>query len=408
VRPVAKAARRSLPRKVDAVRNAEPLRTAASSNGAWGHFTRRHALALVFMREHVSAFRDLEKGPWACLQTIAVHWQGGRRRAYPGQERLSMLSGYDVRSIRAFVKALESRGFVHVVRLKVADGTARLLYEPGALLLSAVDQFDRHYTDDRSTLSEAPPNARNGFRPDHTQLSTATKDAAEKSEHVGRAVKHARSRFPPNAPEMASAGPAAIASGELPDLRELLNSSSFLAAASGIGTDQEEDLNGSEIDREVAREALAELRKRRFGCVAGQFDTKDVAMAFACASAVDGDRETKTRAQLDAIAHAFEVSRGNPTPRYIWGSIDHFLEHAASGRIARLEHDKARARRERALEAEREGAREHSRRERERCRMPLEARSLVEQLQRGCSRHAPSHLLQASTSVVPNASAAGP
>jgi hypothetical protein len=360
------------------------------------------------MRKHVSAFRHLEKGPWACLQAIAVHWQGGRRGAYPGQERLSMLSGYDVRSIRSFVKVLESRGFLDIVRLKVADRTARLYYEPGPLLLTAVDQFDRRYTDDRATLSESPPNARTGVHPRHAQLSTETKDAAEKSEHVRRAGKHAESRFSPHAPEMASAGPAAIASGELPDLKELSNSSSSLVSASEGGANEEEDLNASQIDREVAREALAALRKRRFGCVAGLFDTKDLALASACATAVTGDRETKMRAQQDAIAHAFEISKGNPTPRYIWGNIDHFLEHAASGRIARLEHDKTRARQERALEAEREGAREHSRRERGRCRMPLEARNLVEELQRGCPRQSPSQLRQATTSVAPNASAAGP
>jgi hypothetical protein len=62
---------------------------------------------------------------------------------------------------------------------------------------------------------------------------------------------------------------------------------------------------------------LGILRERRFGRRVGLFDTKVVAMVAACVSAIDGEREIKLRAQLDAIEHAFVVSRGAPTPSFV-------------------------------------------------------------------------------------------
>jgi hypothetical protein len=108
-------------------------------------------------------------------------------------------------------------------------------------------------------------------------------------------------------------------------------------------------------------------------------------MVAACVSAIDGDRETKIRAQLDAIEHAFSVSRGTPTPSFVWGNIDHFLEHEAGGRSARLEGARARLRQERDAEAERSRAREWSRQERAACAPPPEVLEFIEGLQRGKS-----------------------
>lgn len=77
MKPVAAAGllRRALPLgPAELARGGEPPPGVAQGDGAWGHFTRRHAVALLFMREHVPALRDLERGPWACLQAIAPHW----------------------------------------------------------------------------------------------------------------------------------------------------------------------------------------------------------------------------------------------------------------------------------------------------------------------------------------------
>lgn len=309
---------------------------------AWGHFTRRHAVALLFMREHVSALRALERGPWACLQAIAPHWQGGRADAFPGQERLALLSGYDSRSIRDFTRQLEARGVVDVVRVKLADGTARLHYEPGPVLLAAVEQFEARFSDER-----------------------------------------AKPVVLPEPPAMVSGGGPAAVSGELSDRRDHENSS-FCAPAKPAG-EHEPDPQGSELDRDVAREALGMLRERRFGHRGRLFDARLVAMVAASVSAIEGDRETKLRAQLDAIAHAFSVSRGAPTPAYIWGNIDLFLHHEAHGRNARSDRALARARQARAAEAERTRARERSRQDREACGPPPEVLQFIAELQRGKS-----------------------
>src|SRR6185369_7438943 len=138
----------------------------------------------------------------------------------------------------------------------------------------------------------------------------------------------------------------------------------------------------SELDRDVAVEALTTLRERRFGSRARVFDATVVAMVTACTSAIDGDRAIRLRAQLDAIEHAFSVSRGAPSPSYIWGSVDHFLAHEASGRRARLETERARAVRAREAHVQREGGRE-SRQRREECGPPPEVLKFIERFGRG-------------------------
>jgi len=76
--PAADVLRRALPRPAtESARDTDSPPVVAKGDGAWGHFTRRHAIALLFMRVHVPALRDLERGPWAILQAIAAHWQGG-------------------------------------------------------------------------------------------------------------------------------------------------------------------------------------------------------------------------------------------------------------------------------------------------------------------------------------------
>lgn len=332
--------------------------TVAQPDGGWGHFTRRHAVALLFMREHVPALRDLERGPWACLLAIAPHWQAGRMDAFPGQERLAMLSGYDSRSIRDFTKQLEASGVLNVVRVKLTDGTARLHYEPGPVLLNAVEQFDARYSD--------------GAKP----------EAAAVEERTAVRGIRAKRAHPPEPPEVVSGGGPAAISGELSDRRDQ-NSSSLDAAPGALASNGEAGSQASETDRSVAREVLGVLRERRFGRRGGLFDAKVVAMVAACVSVVDGDRKTKLRAQLDAIEHAFSVSRDTPTPSYIWGSVDHFLGHEAQGRGARVAAERARAQHSRSAQAERLLARELSRQEREACAPPPEVLEFLEAFQRG-------------------------
>lgn len=365
MKPVAVAGvlRLALPRHgAELARAADAPPVAAQRDGAWGHFTRRQALALLFLREHVPAFRGLERGPWACLQALAAHWQKGRTDAYPGQDRLAMLSGYDARSIRDFTKQLEAYGVVSVVRVKLPDGTARLHYQPGPALLAAVDQFDVQFSDERRKPWEA-----------------TTSGQAEV-----RAIRAKRPQAPAP-PAIASGRGAEATSGELSDPRDQKNSSFCLALVpEGFASNQEPGPQVSELDVDVAREVLGTLRERRFGHRVRWFDPKIVAMVAACASVIDGDRETKRRALLDAMEHAFSVSRGTPTPSFVWGNIDHFLEHEAGGRNARLEGARARLRQERAAEGERARARERSRYAREACSPPPEVLQIIGEL--GCRK----------------------
>ncbi len=360
--------RRALPLgSAEAASRADAPPTAAPGDPAWAHFTRRHALALLYMREHVPALRDLERGPWACLLAIAPHWQGGRRDAFPGQERLARLSGYDARSIREFTKQLEACGVLDVSRHKLPDGTARLHYEPGPALLAGVELFGARYSDERPKPVEVAPNgpARGGLRAKPLAPADHPPPQRQRSEVVS------------------GGGPAAI-SGELPDPRDQKNTSFCSAVEPEAGaSNHEPGPEPSELDRDVAREALGVLRERRFGRRVGLFDTKVVAMVAACASAIDGDRETKLRAQRDAIEHAFAVSRSTPTPSFVWGSIDHFLNHETHGRRARVEAERAGARQARAAEAERSRARERSRLEREACAPPPEVLQFMAEFPRG-------------------------
>ena len=56
-------------------------------------------------------------------------------------------------------------------------------------------------------------------------------------------------------------------------------------------------------------------------------------MVAACSAAVDGDREAKLAAHCEALTGAFAASKdGPPTVRFTWGTLEHFLDHAARGR----------------------------------------------------------------------------
>jgi hypothetical protein len=117
---------------------------------------------------------------------------------------------------------------------------------------------------------------------------------------------------------------------------------------------EQEQPSATREDREIARIALAERMKRRHPKRPPPrwFDRADVEMVAGCTAAIDGDRETKVRAHREAIDGAFQASKeGPPTARFIWGKLEHFLEHLdRGGRRARAEErDKRRAEESREL-----------------------------------------------------------
>jgi hypothetical protein len=102
---------------------------------------------------------------------------------------------------------------------------------------------------------------------------------------------------------------------------------------------EEEQPRITNDDREIARTALVERMKRKHPKRPAPrwFDRADVELAAMCGAAIDGDRAEKLQAHRDAIVGAFAASKeGPPTPRFIWGALEHFFEHVERGRRRRL------------------------------------------------------------------------
>jgi len=140
---------------------------------------------------------------------------------------------------------------------------------------------------------------------------------------------------------VASAGPPEASSMEPRDQDlELSSCASGEHNPSPPPVEQEKPTTTRE-DREIARIALAERMKRRHPKRPPPrwFDRADVEMVAGCNAAIEGDRETKLRAHREAIDGAFQASKeGPPTARFIWGKLEHFLEHLErGGRRARAE-----------------------------------------------------------------------
>jgi hypothetical protein len=93
----------------------------------WPHFCCHLSLAWIHLRRHWPGIRALERGPLALLRAFADHWQG-HAEAYPGQEWLGELIGYDVRSVRDFTDALVDAELLHVRRERQTDGYERIYY----------------------------------------------------------------------------------------------------------------------------------------------------------------------------------------------------------------------------------------------------------------------------------------
>lgn len=334
----------------------DPLRVVRSSDeqtgdALWRHYCKRLPLAMNDIREHCDPARTLSRGAWAVLLAVASHWQG-KTDAFPGQDRLSMLTGYDVRSVRRCTGELLRAGFLTVQRRRRADGSELLHYGAGPTLLVGVDDFHHRYPDEGTKrASKVPPRPapldQDAPRGAREQLTVLQRELAEARALVAELERGSEQPTASHPADRVSGGPAERVSGELSDLEDHREPSSSCAKSVAPTVANEEEVVGiSETDRDVARAALAEHRTRRFpGHRAALFEAGDVAMAAACSSVIDGDREAKMRAHLDALDGAFEISKGQPTARFIWRSVDHFLEHEQRGRRRRGQVERERARR---------------------------------------------------------------
>jgi hypothetical protein len=277
-------------------------------------------LALLELRARNQQFQRLSKGPWALFIGIAVHWQGNAE-AWPSQDTLSRFSGWSTRAVRDQADSLERAGFIRVRRERRPDGSVRIFYAPGLVTLAALANFVERFPRDRAkVLRTDVPSPR-------TVAPTAT-----------------------HPPENHAGGPPESASGELRD-QDQIKPSSCNTAAVGAPNDVKEEQAApvTDEDRDLARTALGErmTRKHPTRPAPRYFDAGDVTLVAACASALEGDRGTKTLALRDAIGGAFLASKdGPPTVRFIWGKLEHFLDHVERGRRRRLadeRHERLRA-----------------------------------------------------------------
>ena len=103
----------------------------------------------------------------------------------------------------------------------------------------------------------------------------------------------------------------------------------------------------ADIEVEMAREALSALYLRRHpsGPVLPSFPQDEIALVVRCTRACVGDADTKRAMHHYALRGALAVSRGGPpTPRFVWGRMEHFLAHVARGRAELARSSAARTR----------------------------------------------------------------
>jgi len=217
---------------VDVESSSRSAQVTEANARRWIHFCRHLSSAWIYLRRHCPAIRAIERGPLTLLRAVADHWQG-HEEAYPGQEWLADLTGYDVRSVRDFATTLVTAALVHVRRERQRDGTERIYYAPGPALLTAVDDFSRRHPDDRAKplrgLPRAPacPLDPEALRAVGEQLRATQRELAQARKRIAELeserVRHA---YPP---ETVSAGPPEAIAGELSDLEDHREPSSSCA-----------------------------------------------------------------------------------------------------------------------------------------------------------------------------------
>ena len=273
--------------------------------------------ALQDLRRYNAAFAALAKGPWALFIGISVHWQSSAE-AWPSQQTLARFSGCSTRAVRGYAVTLERGGFVRLRRERQANGSERIYYAPGPVLLAALATFIEKYPRERptkalrrqpaealsdglaETIAGAPAEAASMEPKDQIRTSSSCEDADVTA-------------LEPAAPVLALPLPE-------PPLDLPL---------------EEQEVVVTRADREIARITLAARMKRKYPKRPPPrwYDRADVEMVAKCTAAIEGDRETKLQTNRDAIDGAFCASKeGPPTSRFIWARLEHFLEHVERGR----------------------------------------------------------------------------
>jgi len=361
-----------------------PKRERTRFRDSFGH-------ALLELRSREKSFRELEKGPWALFIAIAVHWQT-HEEAWPSQESLARFNGWSSRAVRTQAGELERGGFVRLRRERQRSGAERIFYAPGPATLTALvafaERFPRQRGEERPSgteLREAPEAASGGpaaalsaARAETAPLPEAGSPALPEAPSAGHEAPEAVAAGVPEilsaasplpeaasgeAAEVAADGPPEAIAEELRDQETNRSSSSDPRARGGNVAEEEQAMledqesesgearssEPGDDDRELARMALAERLKRKYPerevKTRQWFAADELELVARCSHAVGSSREAKQQALLDAIEAAFAKSkRGAPSVSFIWGTVEHFLDHADRGKRRRIRADlKARA-----------------------------------------------------------------
>jgi hypothetical protein len=258
------------------------------------------------LRKRGTAFRSLAKGPWSVFIAIAAHFQLNAE-AWPGQEAIAHFSGCSIRAVRYYVAELERGGFLALRRERRGDGSERVFYRPGRVMLQELAAFCGDYPKDHSATLKT--------------VGQVQATAVPTSTHPPAAV---------------AVTPPATVAGELRELNQNQSSSCLISTrTASLEPDEKQQPIVSQVDRQIARWALAERMKRKYPKRPPPrwYDQSDVEMVAICTAAVDGDRAAKEQAQREAIVGAFSSSKtGPPTALFIWGKLAHFFEHVECGK----------------------------------------------------------------------------
>ena len=259
-------------------------------------------------------FAALARGPWLVFMTIACFWQSNAE-AWPSQETIARFSGYSSRAVRDFVAVLEQLGIVRLRRERRPNGCDRIYYAPGFVTLLELAAFVERFPRER-----AKP-----IRPDAPPVASAPATA-------------------PPPPETAAAAPPEEVSMEHRDPDQIEPSSCEVTGGTPTAATEEQQVEVTKGDEEIARKALAARMERKHPTRPAPrwFDAGEIAIVAACSAALEGDAEAKLVAQRDAIAGAFLASKDRaPTVRFIWEKLDHFFDHVDRGRRRRLADERA-------------------------------------------------------------------
>jgi len=288
----------------------------------------RASFTMRELREHSPVFSALGRGPWAVFRVIVDHLED-RPEAWPSMPRIARHAGYaSERSVSAFVRELAARGILCLRRVHRADGTERLYYSLGPKALAELNTFATRWPRaDRDR--KAGPTIADAKRRPALPASTAAPPAIA-----------ARRR------------PATIA-GEprSPDLRE---PSSFVLGDPPIGKGKAEE----EIDRILLVETTkADAEAAVLQVLVDQLHvtTPDIVLFAAptlanfAAGEVEIVRQALRLAQgdtsrLKAASRGATLpgrSKGEPTIRFIFSTMKHWLGHEKAWRVA--ERKRARA-----------------------------------------------------------------